>query len=410
LPAGQVESAAPDPMVEAIMFKPAFRLCVLATLLLSASAPCQTKFTPAPGDETAEAKKRIDEAEATLRAGKSTTEILTDPSFLPAHEWPRFRKLIRQSALSSRATLVTPTEPGMRMVVVGRVVDRAGQPMRGALIYVYHTSAKGWYSDRAAHFAAHEGDRRHARLFGYMRTDADGRYELHTIRPAGYPDADLPAHIHVEIEPPDSPSSALVTEIQFDDDPRLTPEWRRRSRQEGFQIAKVHEDAGGAQRVEVEFRTRSLSSPAQGPLDWSLGEWVGVRKDGEAKTEFKITVRVEPILGSAGQAEHLEVRHPDGVYRGFTVRVPAKEGGRWVMLYMNSNHGGFAQLDGEVQVQRSTWHSGAPDKPRRSRLLSEPTASGGWRRTMSVSDDKGNTWRVLWIDELRRDASATPKG
>jgi protocatechuate 3,4-dioxygenase beta subunit len=238
------------------MLKRTFGSCVLATLLLSASALCQTKFTAAPGDETAEAKKRIDEAEAALRAGKSTTEILTDPSFLSAHEWPRFRKLMRQSALSSRATIVTPAEPGTPMVVAGRVLEGNGQPVRGALIYVYQTSAKGWYSDRGAHFDAQEGDRKHARLFGYMRADAEGRYELHTIRPAGYPDADLPAHIHVEIEPPASPSGVLVTEIQFDDDPRLTPEWRRRSRQEGFQIAKVHEDAGGAQRVQVEFQMR----------------------------------------------------------------------------------------------------------------------------------------------------------
>lgn len=144
------------------MFKPAFGFCVVATLLLSTAAPCQTKFTPAPDNETNEAKKLIDEAEAALRSGKSTTEVLTDPSFLAAHEWPRFRKMIRQSALPSQATIVTPTEPGTRMVVAGRVLDQAGQPVRGALIYVYQTSAKGWYSDRAAHFDAHEGDRKHA--------------------------------------------------------------------------------------------------------------------------------------------------------------------------------------------------------------------------------------------------------
>jgi hypothetical protein len=242
-----------------------------------------------------------------------------------------------------------------------------------------------------------------------MRTGADGRYELDTIRPAGYADADLPAHIHVEIESPAPPSPVLITEIQFDDDPRLTSEWRRRSQQEGFQIAKVYKDAADFRHVHVDFQTRFAPSPAQGPQDWSLGEWVGVRKDGTAKTASEITVRVEPILAGAGQAEHLEVRHPEGVYRGFTVRIPAKGAGRWVMLYMNSNHGGFAQLDGEAQGQRSTWHSTSSGKPRHSRLLSEPTTNGGWRRTMSVSEDKGKTWQVLWTDELRRPATNTTR-
>jgi protocatechuate 3,4-dioxygenase beta subunit len=391
------------------MFQLLFRLCALG-ILLPFDATGQTRFTAAPGDETEEVKKRIDETEAALRAGTSSDEILTDPSFLPAHEWPRFRKLIRQGALSSRATIVPPSEPGTRMAVTGRVLNQNGQPVRGAIIYVYQTSAKGWYSDRAAHFKSPEGDRRHARLFGYMRTDVEGRYELHTIRPAGYADADLPAHIHVEIEPPVQPSAGLVTEIQFDDDPRLTPQWRRRSQQEGFQIAKVQRDVAGVQRVSVDFQTRLAPSPVQGPLDWCLGEWVGVRKDGTAKSEFQISVRVEPILNSAGQAEHLEVRHPDGVYYGFTVRVPAKDAGRWTMLYMNSTHGGFAQLDGEAQGQRTTWHSVPSAKPRHSRLLSEPTATRGWRRTMSVSEDKGKTWRILWTDELRRPgANTTPE-
>ena len=139
------------------------------------------------------------------------------------------------------------------MAVVGRVVDREGQPIKGALLYVYHTSARGWYSDRAAHIAAIAGDAKHARLFGYMRTDATGTFELHTIRPAGYPDTDLPEHIHVELEGTDTAPGSVATEIQFDDDARLTPEWRRRSQKEGFRIAKVHKGKDGLQRVQVEF-------------------------------------------------------------------------------------------------------------------------------------------------------------
>jgi protocatechuate 3,4-dioxygenase beta subunit len=222
----------------------------------SAEAANQTRFTQPPGEETDEVKRLIDQAKVHLEAGKSTTEILTDVAYLPTHEYPRFRRLIRDSAQSSQATIVTPKEPGSPLVASGRVIGDNGKPLMGASVYVNHTSAKGWYSDRAAHISAHEGDRKHARLFGYMKTAGDGRFEIHTIRPSGYPDSDLPAHIHVEIQSAGVGAGSLATEIQFDDDPRLTPAWRHRSQQEGFHIAKVDTDSSGVQHVNVEIRMR----------------------------------------------------------------------------------------------------------------------------------------------------------
>jgi protocatechuate 3,4-dioxygenase beta subunit len=216
----------------------------------------QTKFTEAPGKETDAVQELIDKAKAALESGKSTTTILTDPTFLSAHEWPRFRKLIRESAQASRTTIVTPQEPGESLVVIGRVVDGDGRPMKHAVMYFYQTSAKGWYSDRAAHISAHEGDRKYARLFGYLKTDAEGRFELRTIRPGGYPDSDLPAHIHVEIERPDKKLGNFTTEVQFDDDARITAAWRKRSQQEGFVIGKVKKDSEKRQQVEVELKMR----------------------------------------------------------------------------------------------------------------------------------------------------------
>jgi protocatechuate 3,4-dioxygenase beta subunit/tetratricopeptide (TPR) repeat protein len=218
----------------------------------------EQKFTsPPPAQETDAAKALIDEAAAALRSGKSTSDILTNSAFLPAHEWPRFRKLIRQYGKSSRAAITPPQEEGEPLIVSGRVLDKAGQPVKNAVIYVYHTSARGWYSDRAAHIEAHEGDRKHARLFGYLTTDDEGNFKLQTIRPAGYPDSDLPAHIHVEVERAESGTGTLVTEIQFDDDPRLTAEWRDRSRKEGFVIAAVETGKDKVQRVRAELRLRN---------------------------------------------------------------------------------------------------------------------------------------------------------
>jgi protocatechuate 3,4-dioxygenase beta subunit len=230
--------------------------CTFAKGQAPARGRDQTKFTEAPGPETDAVQKLIDQAKTALASGKSTTAILTNPIFLSAHEWPRFRKLIRESAQSSQTTIVTPREPGESLVVTGRVVDADGRPAKQAVMYVYQTSAKGWYSDRAAHISAREGDRKHARLFGYLKTDAEGRFELRTIRPGGYPESDLPAHIHVEIERADKEAGNFTTEIQFDGDPRLTPAWRKRSQQEGFVIGKVKKDSKNRHQVEVELKMR----------------------------------------------------------------------------------------------------------------------------------------------------------
>jgi protocatechuate 3,4-dioxygenase beta subunit len=76
-----------------------------------------------------------------------------------------------------------------------------------------------------------------------------------TIRPAGYPESSLPAHIHVEIGSPGMTSGVKITEAQFADDPRLTAEARRRSQQEGFVICDVARKPDGGEEISAVFRT-----------------------------------------------------------------------------------------------------------------------------------------------------------
>lgn len=83
--------------------------------------------------------------------------------------------------------------------MIGTVKDNIGKPVTGALVYLYHTDCRGWYAADAPHVLQYEGDMRHARLFGDVKTDKEGKFELHTIKPAGYPKSDLPAHIHVHV-------------------------------------------------------------------------------------------------------------------------------------------------------------------------------------------------------------------
>jgi protocatechuate 3,4-dioxygenase beta subunit len=177
--------------------------------------------------------KGVDEK---LQHGKITvTQALTDTSLMPLHSLTPFRELIMKNARSEKITLVTSQEPGTRITVKGTVMKN-GVPQPGLLVYVYQTSSKGWYSDTGAHVAMNEGDRRHARLFGYFKTDDKGNFAFETIKPHGYPGSDLPAHIHFEVF--ENVGDMFITELLFDDDERLTPAARKRAASENFIISK----------------------------------------------------------------------------------------------------------------------------------------------------------------------------
>ena len=229
----------------------------------AASAQAQTsavdepRFTTPPDSEAPEIKKLIDKAEASFtRSDTTTSSLLINPEYMPAHSWPRFRQLIRVRATAAQLTVITSQEPGEPLLVTGTIRDKAGAPLKGALIYVYQTSAKGWYSDKAPHFSGNSGDEKHARLFGYLNTNQNGQYEFRTIRPVGYPNSTLPAHIHIEIEVPGNEPHMFISEILFEDDPRLTSEVRERSLREGLVIFPVARGANGEWRVQADFRIK----------------------------------------------------------------------------------------------------------------------------------------------------------
>ena len=148
------------------------------------------------------------------------------------------------------------------------------------------------------------------------------------------------------------------------------------------------------------------SGPGARALDWTLGIWTGVRRDGADGSEGALTMRVEPILDGAGHIRHVEVVHDGGVYRGFAVQVIDPRTGRWQRRYVNAVRARFASLEGETDGDRSVWRSTSPDRSRESRLVSDRLAPDRWRRTMSVSEDGGSTWRVLWTDLLVRAAAS----
>ncbi len=146
----------------------------------------------------------------------------------------------------------------------------------------------------------------------------------------------------------------------------------------------------------------TIAAETASDLDWTLGLWEGGRRDGADGSEARMTMRVEAILGGAGQIRHIEIPHGGDVYRGFAVQVFNEAKGRWVRHYTSENRGRFSSLEGEAEGDSSIWRMTTPDRTRESQLTSERLGDDRWRRTMSISKDGGRTWTVLWIDELHR--------
>lgn len=143
------------------------------------------------------------------------------------------------ATLESDARIGRQDEPGRPMRIVGTVFDPAGHPAPGVVVYAYQTDARGLYppDDRYRGLAAS----RHGLLRGWAVTNEEGRYGFATIRPAGYPDSDLPEHVHMHVLEVGR-CTYYIDDILFEDDPRLTEEKK----------AELIRDRGGSGLVTPE--------------------------------------------------------------------------------------------------------------------------------------------------------------
>jgi hypothetical protein len=142
------------------------------------------------------------------------------------------------------------------------------------------------------------------------------------------------------------------------------------------------------------------TSPAPDDLTWALGTWHGSRRAEDDGQSFPMKVRVEPVAD--GQVERLQVELSPRPYVGFTLRYRDAASGRWTMIYANSTRETIGRLEGNLEGKRSTWESKAAGHG--SRFVSEQIDASHWRRIQYVSEDAGKTWKVLFTDELERDA------
>ncbi len=128
--------------------------------------------------------------------------------------------------LSHIDTLPDFNEDGPKIEISGVIYKSDGiTPAPGVVLYYYHTDQKGYYPKK--------GDEtgwgtRHGYLRGWLRTNEKGEYKFYTLRPAPYPNATFPAHIHCILKEPDK-NEYWIDDYVFDDDKFVDEKYRKNS-------------------------------------------------------------------------------------------------------------------------------------------------------------------------------------
>ena len=109
---------------------------------------------------------------------------------------------------------------GQKLLVTGTVFKHDGKtPVPNVIIYYWQTDHNGYYSPKQG---MNEKAKRHGHIRGWIKSDEHGKFSIYTIRPAPYPNENIPAHIHTSIKEPNIDNEYYLDEFVFDDDRLLT--------------------------------------------------------------------------------------------------------------------------------------------------------------------------------------------
>ncbi len=123
--------------------------------------------------------------------------------------------------LSWETTIAGKKVEGERLILEGTVYERDGHtPAENVLVYAYHTNHEGVYEKKGNETG---NGRRHGYLRAWAKTNREGKYRFHTIKPAPYPNHSEPAHIHMTLKRTDF-DEYWINATWFKGDERITEE------------------------------------------------------------------------------------------------------------------------------------------------------------------------------------------
>jgi len=161
--------------------------------------------------------------------------------------------------------LVSEDEPGQTLIVRGTIYAPDGlTPVPGIQLRIHHTDSMGYY----CMLPSPERDRtlprdncpdsppNTARIRATLTTDAQGRFEFHTIKPGSYPNGRNPAHIHFQASGAGY-SSQWPPDLNFAGDPFLSSADVEKQAQLGkFRFICDPQPIGRGKTVQCEYNIR----------------------------------------------------------------------------------------------------------------------------------------------------------
>jgi len=160
-----------------------------------------------------------------------SADLAADLGFAGIRRTAAFGEFLRTRAPTGELRLAPAGEGGQPMVVHCKFTGARGEALAGVVVDAWHTDALGFYD--------HRRDVGEPRLHGSVRTDGEGCFVLHSVRPGGYPATMIPAHVHLRVHG----GTAREVELLFADDPRLTDSFAQRMVARGFGVVAL--DASG---------------------------------------------------------------------------------------------------------------------------------------------------------------------
>jgi catechol 1,2-dioxygenase len=152
--------------------------------------------------------------------------LLNNPAFAGETEAALLGPFWRANApdLPLGGSMVMRPAGGLQVLARGRVTDKDGAPVAGALLDVWQADPAGFYDNQ-------DPTLDHMNLRGRFRTDAEGKYWFTTVKPSGYPvplhgpmgevltaqsrAPYRPAHVHFMVSAPGW--KTLITQVFADD-------------------------------------------------------------------------------------------------------------------------------------------------------------------------------------------------